>query len=161
MLYVDGFQVALPPPIGTSSPLLSYLETLDPRTIDFIEVLEGADATVYGPGSDRGIVYVHTLSGHRPDPVAERMKLKVFYARGYFQAPVFREPDYDKKEIKNSPYPDQRSTIYWDGNIMTDDRGKANLQFFTSDGKINYSVFVLGLTTGGEILLGKGKIMAK
>jgi hypothetical protein len=161
LLYVDGFQVPLPSPIGISSPLLSYLETLNPRTIDFIEVLEGADATVYGPGSDRGIVYVHTLNGYRSNPVDGRKKPKVFYAWGYFPAPVFREPDYDKKEILGSPYPDQRSTIYWNGNIITDDRGKANLQFFTADGSKNYSVFAIGLTPGGEILLAKGRIMGR
>jgi hypothetical protein len=156
LLFVDGSQIIL-----RKIDLQGYLSSMNPQTIDFIEVLEGADATVYGPGSDGGVIYIHTLNTFRPDRDDTKKGLKLFYAVGYANAPVFQEPDYDKNQIKNSPYPDQRSTIYWNGNIMTDDRGKAKLQFFTADGPKNYSVFVIGLTTGGEILVGKGKIMGK
>jgi hypothetical protein len=158
LLYVDGFQVPLPGGIGSKGPILTYLETLNTRNIDFIEILEGADASVYGPGSDGGIIYIHTTNTFRPDPEDAKRGLKMFYARGYSNPPIFQEPDYDKNEIKNSPYPDQRSTIYWNGNIRTDDRGKANLQFFTADGPKNYSVFAIGLTAGGKLFITTGKI---
>lgn len=156
LIFVDGSQIIL-----RKIELQEYLNSLNPRTIDFIEVLEGADATIYGPGSDGGVIYIHTLNTFRPDRQDAKRGLKLFYARGYANAPLFQEPEYDKKEIKNSPYPDQRSTIYWNGNIMTDDHGKADLQFFTADGQNNYSVFVIGLTTGAEILVGKSKIVEK
>jgi len=159
LVYVDGFQVHLDPTCRGCDPVLEYLKTLNTRTIDFIEVMEGADATVYGPGSDGGIIYIHTANGFRADPEDEKKGLKVFYARGYHTARPFQEPDYDKQEIKNSPYPDQRSTIYWNGNIISDNRGKAILQFFTADSPVNYNVLVIGLTSGGEILSGNTKIM--
>jgi hypothetical protein len=85
--------------------------------------------------------------------------LKVFYARGYYTTPKFQEPDYDKKEIRNSLYPDQRLTIYWNGNLVTDNHGKASLQFFTADSPIKYSVCLIGLTAGGEILSANAKII--
>ncbi len=159
LLFVDGFQVKLNLGPPGSTPLLDYLRSLNPRNIDFIEVLEGADATIYGPGSDGGVVYIHTLNGGRQDPEDLKKGMKIFYARGYYAAPEFQEPDYDKKEIRNSLYPDQRLTIYWNGNIVTDNRGKASLQFFTADSPTKYSVRLIGLTAGGEILYANAKII--
>jgi hypothetical protein len=158
LLFVDGSQIILS---SMRVKLLSYLATLNTRNIDFIEVLEGADATVYGPGSDNGVIYVHTLNGGRPIPESEKMGLKLIYVRGYYAAPVFEEPDYDKKEIRNSPYPDHRSTIYWNGNIKTDNSGKVVLQFFTTDAPINYNVFVIGVTADGNILSANSKILGE
>ncbi|HLY70493.1 MAG TPA: hypothetical protein VKR53_12245 [Puia sp.] len=158
LLFVDGSQINL---ASMREKLLSYLESLDTRNIDFIEVLEGADATVYGPGSDNGVIYLHTLNGGRPIPESEKKGLKLIYAKGYYVAPIFQEPDYDKKEIRNSPYPDHRSTIYWNGNIKTQNRGKSVLQFFTSDAPINYNVFVIAVTSDGNILSANGKIIGE
>jgi hypothetical protein len=158
LLYADGSQMDLK---AMKITLSEYLSSLNPRTIDFIEVLEGADASIYGKGSDGGVIYIHTLNTFRPDPEDTKKGLKLFYARGYYTAPLFREPDYDKKENKNSSYPDQRSTIYWNGNIITDNRGKAALNFFTADNPIHYHVSVVGVTAGGEIVSAIGEIIGK
>jgi len=138
-----------------------YIKSLNPRTIDFIEVLEGADATIYGPGSDAGVIYVHTTNTFRPDPEDEKKGLKIFYSKGYSKGSGFQEPDYDNAEIRNSQYPDQRSTIYWNGNLVTDNSGKVRVEFYTADGSRNYSVIALGFTSGGGFLFANGKIIGK
>ena len=50
LLIVDGFQVKLNGGLPGTSPLLDYLRSLNPRIIDFIEVLEGADETIWTKG---------------------------------------------------------------------------------------------------------------
>ncbi|HLX92559.1 MAG TPA: Plug domain-containing protein [Puia sp.] len=158
LLFIDGFQIYLQ---SIQYTLQEYLSTLNPRNIDFIEVLGGSDATVYGPGSDRGVVFVHTLNGGRLDSQEKQKGLKFFYAKGYFVSPIFQEPQYETEEQKNLPYADKRSTIYWNSNIIPDDRGKATVEFFTNDVPENYYISVLGITTAGIIFAANSKINEK
>jgi hypothetical protein len=155
LLYVDGFQVQLRGSgIPNRSTVITYLESLNPRDIDFIEVLAGADASVYGPGSDNGVIYVHMRFGGRPDTSDATVGVRHLYLRGYCNAPLFKDPDYDNKAIRQSPYPDQRRTIYWNPKIITDSLGQVKLRFFTADGSKNYTVTAVGLAADGKIIYG-------
>ena len=55
-------------------------------------------------------------------------------------------------EIKRSLFPDLRSTLYWNGNILTNENGKATIRFFTSDATTPYTIILTGVTTSGAIL---------
>ena len=88
----------------------------------------------------------------------ESIALMKYYPKGYCNAPAFASPDYSKNEIKNSGYPDKRSTLYWNGNIRTDRNGKASVNFFTDDSKSTYTVTVEGITAIGILLYKKVKI---
>ena len=61
-------------------------------------------------------------------------------------------PDYSDKEIKNSSFPDSRTTIYWNGNITTDANGEADISFYTADNATNYTITVTGLTKNGDLV---------
>lgn len=83
--------------------------------------------------------------------------LAKIFPKGYFKQTDFSNPDYDKAEIKNSSYPDLRSTIYWNGNIVTD-KQDTTLYFFTGDVKTNYTITVTGITSNGDVLFKKLKL---
>ena len=70
----------------------------------------------------------------------------------YHVCPQFTMPDYSNKEIKNSNTPDPRNTIYWNGNLMTDLKGQASVNFYAADKATNYTVTVTGLTSKGDII---------
>ena len=79
--------------------------------------------------------------------------LKKFSPIGFSGSPLFTEPDYNKKEVRKDNSPDRRSTIYWSGPVITDENGKASINFFTADPNTTYTVTIKGITASGDIFL--------
>jgi TonB-dependent receptor-like protein len=140
----------------SKSAVLDVLESIPPATIDFIEILSGQQGSIYGMNGSSGVILINTTSKLRTNN--EAIGLIKYTPKGYFTSPLFDEPNYDNKEIKKSVSPDQRSTIYWNGNVLTDSTGKASLHFFTADEPSSYSITVSGITVNGEIISKKVKI---
>ena len=167
LLIVDGVPMdmsadTLPLTVRISkSPVLNYLEQIPPGIIDFIEVLTGAEAAVYGTRGAYGVIIVNTGAKMRIDNTYARIGMVKIYPKGYFRSTRFTSPDYDKKEIKKSISLDERSTIYWNGEVLTDNNGKANIGFFTSDPATTYTVTLTGFTSRGEMINKQIKINRK
>lgn len=159
LLVVDGVPMNLsadtmPLAVGISkSPVLNFLDQQIPTGIvDFIEVLTGAEAAIYGTRGAYGVILVNTGAKMRVDNKYAKIGLVNIYPKGYFKSTSFVSPDYDKKEIKKSISLDERSTIYWNGEVLTDNNGKANIGFFTSDPSTTYTVTLTGFTSRGEMI---------
>ena len=161
LLVIDGVPMdpnflARNKPVTERSPVIYYLNTFNPEFIDFIEVLTGPEAASYGIRGGNGVILVNTRNTLRQvDNNSGRMEYK---PKGFHTPPSFLSPDYSQKELKNSPYPDQRSTLYWNGSLLTNNEGKASLSFYTSDRKTTYTVTVTGITNTGELIYEKSKI---
>jgi hypothetical protein len=65
-------------------------------------------------------------------------------------APSFSMPDYNNKEKKYSKFPDRRLTIYWNGDLVTDNNGKVTINFFTADAPATYIATITGITANGN-----------
>ena len=160
LLVIDGSPVDLSNHIKDNkditlqpeSPLISFLNTYSVDDIDFIEVLTGAEAAYYGSNAGNGVIIVNTRNGPRKNIKNSIPGLKQFFAKGYLNPILFNGPDYTKPEIKNSSNPDLRSTLYWNENLLTNDSGKASIEFFTADAKGTYSVTIKGVTVNGDII---------
>jgi uncharacterized protein YfaS (alpha-2-macroglobulin family) len=50
----------------------------------------------------------------------------------------------------NSRQPDFRHLLYWSGNINTNEKGKTDISFFTSDVPGKYVIVVQGLSKTGK-----------
>jgi hypothetical protein len=143
-------------PIGERSPVIAYLNTFNPEFIDFIEVLTGPEAAAYGIRGGNGVILVNTRNTLRQvDNNSGRIEYK---PKGFHNPSSFVAPDYSQKEIRNSPYPDLRSTLYWNGGLLTNSDGRASVSFYTSDSKTTYTVMVTGITQSGELIYEKSKI---
>jgi len=81
---------------------------------------------------DAGMVIIHPLTYHTP--------------------PKFVMPDYSATAVKNSKIPDPRTTIFWNGKLLTDQDGKAQVKFFTADDNSIYTVTVTGVTQNGDYI---------
>jgi hypothetical protein len=143
LLVVDGY--AYP-----TDNIINFLNSLNPGDIDFIEVLRGGEAGIYGIRGGAGVISVNTK--HGPDDMDFNSNLRLLVPLTYHVCPKFLMPDYSKTEIKNSKIADQRTTIYWNGNVITDTNGEANINFFTADNATNYIVTVTGLSSKGDII---------
>ncbi|MBS1596897.1 MAG: hypothetical protein JST75_01640 [Bacteroidetes bacterium] len=142
---------------ANSSPIAQYIEQNVNGDIDFIEILKGGESANYGLRGGNGVIIINTSTKRKNEPTEGIAMLKIYF-RGYHEPAPFVFPDYDKKEIKKSPDPDQRSIIYWNGNIVTDNNGKASVNFFTADTKTSYTVAMEGVTANGTLVYAQSKI---
>lgn len=143
LLIVDG--------VDEGFASMEYLNSLNPSEIDFIEVLRGGEAGIYGMRAANGVISVNTRRGPR---IGEQLKnnFRNFTPFTYHVNPQFPMPDYSIPEIKTSKSPDPRTTIYWNGNVFTDSSGHASVNFYTADNPSNYTVTVTGLSAKGDII---------
>jgi hypothetical protein len=153
LVVVDGVAQSLP-----SSDVNSYLMSLDPNTIDFVEILKGAETAMYGMQGAGGVILINSKNTRKDVAEIDVKGQANLFPKGYYKEPTFTFPDYSKPELKNSAYRDLRSTLYWKGNILTNSNGKEFIEFFTNDGSTTYTVNLMGVTDTGEFIYKQIKI---
>lgn len=151
LLLVDGVQVGLPSGLDEASPVMNYLNSLNPKDIDFIEILKGPEGANYGVRGGNGVILVNILSKRRELNTGKN-NLKIFYAKGISNPGVFPNTDYPQKDTKTKTTADNRSTLFWNGNYLTGDAQNATLSFYTSDIPATYKVIITGITINGDII---------
>lgn len=133
----------------------SDLETLvAAEDIDFIDVLTGAKAAIYGSRASTGVIAIYTLnSTDKLDDfkVVEKRGMMSFSHPGYSQARKFYEPIYEVEKKKEDNL-DYRSTLFWSPQIDLDEFGKANISFYTAEEKSFYRVVLEGVSFDGKII---------
>jgi hypothetical protein len=138
--------------MGTSSPVLSYLHSLNPKDIDFIEVLKNGDAAAYGVRGANGVILINLLSQRRDEVTLDKNNMQTFYGKGVSQPVPFPDVSYEKKNKKTAMMDDNRSTLFWNGNYLTNDANNSAFSFYTSDIPSTYNIAVTGITAHGDII---------
>ncbi len=133
------------------------IRDLPMSVIDEVDVLKSSnELAIYGMRGANGVIAVYTKSGEAlnyVDPfVRGAITEKIV---GYAPFRAFYSPKYTAENI-SSERPDNRLTLYWNPNVMTQN-GKASLSFFTSDDISNFKIFVEGITNDGKICLGEAE----
>ena len=131
----------------TSFTSLSQIKAND---IESIEVLKGADATVYGVRGMYGVIILHTRKGNPKEdtPIAQSQKtsaLKFQIAREFY-VPQTASWNYKPMDF-NIP-----RTVYWKPTIITDSTGVATVTFKNKTDVEKYSINIEGMTSTGEII---------
>ncbi|MEP6682470.1 MAG: hypothetical protein ABJA35_04385 [Parafilimonas sp.] len=145
VVIMDGVQMSRS---ASDGPLLEYLKTISVANIDHINILIGSAASIYGMRSSSGVIEIYTLSTAYNPAISNGYKM--IYPKGFDVASDFEMPDYSNKQAKNSKYPDTRTEIYWNANIINNTDGNANINFFTADAAAVYVVTISGITANGD-----------
>jgi hypothetical protein len=151
LIVMDGVILSL------SSDVKSFLQSLDPASVDFIEILKGPQAAAYGMQGAGGVILINSTNERKQVSQINDKGISTIYPMGYAKQVDFNSPDYDKKEIRKATAPDQRITIYWNANLITDEKGSASAYFFTGDNRTTYTVVLTAITTTGNIFTKKLK----
>lgn len=156
LLIVDGASVSPPPAtssVGSYSGIVEYLNGISPIDVDFIEILRGAEAANYGVRGGNGVIIVNTLSKKREVNFGNSdANLTKFYGKGISNPVLFPVVDYAPKDKKSIAIPDTRSTLFWNGNYISDNAHNATITFYTSDIPAIYKATVRGVTIHGDII---------
>ena len=158
---LDGGNTSDPGPVFNSSPVLSEISRITTDMVDFIEVLRGPEAAYYGTRAANGVIIINT---HRVSNFRNKIEgygTIQYYPKSYHMAPSFVVPEYDQLMIKNGNFKDHRPTIYWNGHLYTNEKGKATVQFYTADDATNYTIQIVGLTATGDIIYKKQTIQVQ
>ena len=152
IIVVQGAQIPVfSDGMGTVSPVMSYLRSLDPKDIDFIEVLKGGESASYGVRAANGVILINLVHKRR-DITLDKNNMQAFLAKGVLKPVAFPELNYTKKNKKAVAQKDTRSTVFWNGNLLTADANNSTISFYTSDVPSVYNVTITGITTYGDII---------
>jgi outer membrane receptor protein involved in Fe transport len=141
----------------------TFLQSLDPYSIDFIEILTGPLTAIYGVDGAGGVILINTVRNSKDIAQVNSQGLTILYPKGYANPADFPLPAAsDKKDAKRPPAsassPDQRSTLCWSANLLTDANGNARLNFFTPREQSTYLATVIGITENGDLISKKLQI---
>ncbi|GAB3895182.1 hypothetical protein [Spirosoma agri] len=96
-----------------------------------------------------GIVSYMTYKGDLASFPLDTRLLKLDYDGLQLQR-EFYAPRYTTDKQRTSRLPDARTLLYWNPSLRTNDQGKGQIDFFTSDVAGSYLVEVNGLTASGK-----------
>ncbi len=154
LLLVDGNQISLSggATSNSGSPTIGYLNGLNSREIDFIEILKGAEAANYGLRGGNGVILVNTARFRKDVAKNADGNVDIYYAKGISIPAIFPSVNYDDKKQVSTENPDYRSTIFWNGGVLSDPSRNINFSFFTGDIPATYQVIISGITVHGNIV---------
>ena len=148
LLIIDGVQAPAITNVN-ESPVIAALNSINPKEIDFIEILKGPEGSNYGMRGGNGVILVN-LGNRRNDFKRNAIGLQTFFVKGVSKPTPFPLINYDLKEVRAIPQVDNRSTIFWNGSILTGTQEPVNLNFFTSDISTTFKITITGITVHGD-----------
>ena len=157
--------------MGSSDPLFlldgvpvdgGTISSINPCDVDAIDVLKGADASIFGSQAANGVIAILTKRGGSSYDYSKDVALGVTNQKrmGYNVPREFYAPKYDVN-IADHVRPDFRSTLHWQPNVRTDANGKASLTYWNTDAKATMRIIAEGVSTQGFVGVGKGEYGVK
>ncbi|MFI5159745.1 MAG: hypothetical protein ACHQHN_00640 [Sphingobacteriales bacterium] len=144
LIVVDG---TIFPSRGTQS---YGIDGVNGNDVETVELLEGADASIYGMNGGNGVIVITTRHGENSSSKdIQSVGILPITVQGFYKAREFYSPKYEAAMPVN--HPDLRSTVYWAPELVTDKDGKASVEFNNADGKGSYRVVIEGLDEKGNI----------
>ncbi len=124
--------------------------------VDYIDVLKGANAAIFGSRAGGGVIAIYTKRGSPNYDFSNEKSpgTLVVTLPGFRAAREFYAPRYDENKPEQVR-PDYRPTLHWAPMIQTDDDGKAQVSFFASDARSSVRVMAEGATTAGQPGVGR------
>ena len=132
--------------VDMSRDMLSSIPVDD---VEFIDIIAGADAAMFGGRGDGGVVNIKLKEGVRPGKRA-LPSVGIIYNLGVRLPVDFYEPKYDIPQERADKKPDLRTTIAWLPSVKPDENGIAQLNFYTADHPSAYDIIIEGITDSGE-----------
>ncbi|RYU90495.1 TonB-dependent receptor [Mucilaginibacter terrigena] len=127
----------------------SSIDNIQPGDVSSVEILKGANATVYGMGSGAGVMVINTRQGGEVAEVSKEMApgLLSITPKGFYKAREFYSPVYDV--AKKGPA-EGRTTIFWKPDLITNEGGNVAFDYF-NDGPGQYRIIIEGIDNSGNI----------
>ncbi|MEL6944106.1 MAG: Plug domain-containing protein, partial [Bacteroidota bacterium] len=121
--------------------------------IAFVDVIRGPRTAAFGTLGEDGVVLVYTKEAK---VVSGILNTKV---NGFHKAREFAV--FDSEWLGDQKLSDIRTTLHWNPDLRTDDKGKVKESFTTSDQTGEFIIIAQGLRDDGTPFYGTKKIVVK
>ena len=137
VLFVDGVVVKDP----------DIIASLDPEKVEKIDAVKSR--YFVGNYLFYGLVNVITRAGDLSDITLPDYAVRLTY-RVTEPVKSFTSPEYSSAVNKQNRIPDFRNTLFWNPSLKTDEEGRANVEFWSSDFKSDFEINIQGFTVDGS-----------
>lgn len=121
---------------------------LDATQIVSIEVLRTPSlTTVYGQDGQNGVIIITTRGWQRGQ--TPNFSAKLYTPKGFSQVREFYVPKYGVSALTDIQA-DQRTTVYWNPDVRTDEAGKAGIRFPSTARPGTYRIVIEGISANGR-----------
>lgn len=124
---------------------------LNVSDVESVKMLKNVDAALYGFQGSNGVLIITTKKS-KSQVVNKKLSpgLITYAPKGFYKARTFYSPAYGGS-VKQANKSDDRVTIYWNPDVVTDKDGSASFDFYNADGKGNYRVIIEGVDDNGNV----------
>ncbi|HXB45605.1 MAG TPA: hypothetical protein VNV85_16175 [Puia sp.] len=126
---------------------LDRIFALDPLKVKKVELI--SHQYFLGPIGANGIIsyssYKGDLAGLQLDPNAVILEYEGLQLQREFYSPV-----YDTPKQAQTRMPDYRTLLYWSPDVSTNQNGRKQINFYSSDKQGKYILFIEGITPDGK-----------
>ncbi len=158
LFILDEVMINPPPPLLIQHQEVDkMLRTLSPRNIEQLDVIKGPQAIAYHSKVSNVIAITTKQGGEQHNAEWPVTNLKTIIPLGFQLPAEFYSPKYDTTRKKESKEPDLRTTIYWQPDVKVKD-GKAQIECYTSDSPVDYTLVMEGVGEDGTLLHVKKQI---
>ncbi len=119
---IDGF------PLVQSTNLRDIINLLSYSDVEHIEILIGAEASIYGSRAAGGVIQIFTRSGSEEEYFS-RKDAQVIY-QGFHESISF-DTYLENNSQKRKNLEDSNTTLYWNPDLQTDENGEAIIRLST------------------------------
>lgn len=145
MVFLDGAQLPKEPLL-----LKDILATIPAGDVLGVEIFtRGGAASMYGSEGANGVVLITTRRGGEDQVYNPALNVGHCTPKGYAATKSFYAPVYDTPADGKAA--DLRSTIHWEPNVTTNEKGEANISYFNADGTGTYKVTLEGIDNKGHL----------
>jgi CarboxypepD_reg-like domain/TonB-dependent Receptor Plug Domain len=134
MILLDGMDIG------------SSLAGINPQDVVQIDLLSGAETSIYGVRGANGVIAIYTRRGleKNDQSLAQTVIIKGYQPIKNFETPVYPTTNALKKA-------DKRITVYWNPLVETNINGEASVSFYATDLPTRYRIIVEGMTSAGMV----------
>lgn len=134
--------------IPTDLQTVLYIPAMD---IERVEIFKGPSAAVFGAIGGAGVIAFYTYQGVKVSSKPSEGIYATILKNAYQGNREFYAPKYDKFEPEHIK-PDKRVLVYWAPKIMTNEKGEATVEFWTTDLETDIALDFQGITQTGQTL---------
>jgi len=121
--------------------------------VEFIDLLKGPRAAIYGSRAKNGVILVYSKKGSTYSAANQAVPgLLNTRIIGFHKAREFAV--FDPNAVGNSNRPDIRTTLHWNPNLRTNSKGEVWEAFKTSDQIGSFIIVAQGLRDDGQAIFG-------
>ncbi len=151
LILLNGIPVDNTGGAANSNEIIS-LDAILPITgdeVDFIDIIKGPRAAIYGARAANGVIAIYTKNGMESSGINTKAGGSLnFEHPGFYPARKFYTPKYNSNQEVSKDL-DIRTTLHWEPYIELNPAGKSTISFYTGDISGAYQVVLEGISSLG------------